>query len=259
MYPEGMFGLDWLRVLITPIGILGMTFFVWYLRGEGIAVARSVLLMVLIATVALAGAKLFSLWVRGWELYSPISHELRGGLRYPGALLAIVLLGPLLKRWVLPELSVPRFLDVLGITVCLCFALVRVSCFLNGCCTGIQCDGPICIPHPPGTQAWYVQLQAGHLPHPTHPSHPVLPLNLMFLLASLATGLFLIWFDKRRSFDGQLALLYLVIHDGAKGVLESLRHPYVMELQMVSLGTSAVALVALLWILRYRSRRLPAA
>lgn len=253
MYPAGLFGLDWLRVLITPIAIFGITFFVLYIRNEGARAGRAVLLLICIAIVGLLGAKVFSLWTRGWELRS-LSAELSGGLRYPGAMIGIILMSPLLKRVILPELPLTRFLDVLAITVCFSFALIRVSCFLNGCCTGIQCEGAYCLSYPVGTQPWYYHLQNGLLPHADHPSHPVLPLHLFFMAASFAVGVFLLWFDGRRSFDGQLALLYLVLHDGAKGLLESLRDPYVAQLQITSLTTSALALLVLLFIL-YRRRK----
>ncbi len=255
MYPGGFFGLDWLRVLITPIGLFGIGFFVLYLRNDGVRVGRTIALLLSIAVVALLGAKLFSLYVRGWEFYTPLSAEWRGGLRYPGALIGMLVFGPLLKRWLLPELPLGRFFDVLAITVCFCFALVRISCLLNGCCTGVACEGFYCLSYAPGSQAWYVQLQQGMLPAHTHPSHPVLPLHLLFMAASLAVGLFLMWFDGRRSFNGQTALLYLVLHEGAKGLLESLREPYVLQLQLTSLLISAGALAVLLAMLaRYRKR-----
>lgn len=252
MYPEGLFGFDWLRVLIAPIAIFGIAFFVLYLRFDGVKAGRAILLLLSIAVVALLGAKLFSLQTRGWDLRS-LSDELRGGLRYPGALLAMVLIGPILKRLILPTLPLGRFLDVLAITVCFSFALVRISCLLNGCCTGPECDAVYCLSYAPGSQAWYVQFQAGLLPHAGHDSHPVLPLHLLFMTASFLVGLFLMWFDPRRSFDGQIALLYLVLHDGAKGLLESFREPYVAQLQLTSLLMSAaglIALVAILWVRR---------
>lgn len=252
MYPAGLFGLDWLRVLITPIGIFGITFFVLYIRNDGARAWRAIMLLLAIAIVGLLGAKVFSLWTRGWEWRS-LSSELSGGLRYPGAMIAIVLLSPLLKRLILPELPLARFLDVLAITVCFAFALIRVSCFLNGCCTGVQCDAGYCLSFPVGTQPWYYQLQNGLLPAADHPSHPVLPLHFLFMAASFAVGVFLVWFDGRQSFHGQIALLYLVLHDGAKGLLESFRDPYVAQLQITSLATSALALLVLLFIL-YRRR-----
>ena len=254
MHPQGFFGLDSLRVLLLPISIFGISFFVLYLRSEGARAGRSIALLLLIAVVALLGAKLFSLHVRGWELFEPLRHELRGGLRYPGALIAMVLLGPLLARLLLPDLPLRRFLDVLAITVCFCFALVRISCLMNGCCTGIQCSQFYCLSYEPGSQVWYTQLTQGLLPRHDHPSHPVLPLHLLFMAGSLLVGLFLMWFDGKRSYDGQVALLYLVLHDGAKGLLESLREPYVAQLQITSLSISAAGLIALL-VIAYLRRK----
>ena len=113
MYPSGLFGLEALQLLISPIAIFGILFFILYLRQDGVRTGRTVWLLLLVAVVAFLGAKLFSLHVRGWQIYNPLSSELRGGLRYPGALIAMILLGPLLKRWLLPELPLARFLDVL--------------------------------------------------------------------------------------------------------------------------------------------------
>jgi prolipoprotein diacylglyceryltransferase len=255
MYPQGLFGIEALQLLISPIAIFGILFFILYLRQDGIRAGRAVVLLLLIAVVAFLGAKLFSLQVRGWEPYQPLSAELRGGLRYPGALIAMVLLGPLLKRWILPELPLARFLDVLAITVCFAFALVRFSCFMNGCCTGPPCEGFFCLSYAPGSQVWYTHFQQGLLASADLPSLPVLPLHFLFMAASFSVGLFLMWFDGRRSFDGQIALLYLVLHDGAKGLLESFRDPYVVELQMTSLLTSAAGLVALIAVMRWRRGR----
>ncbi|MEZ5571251.1 MAG: prolipoprotein diacylglyceryl transferase [Halioglobus sp.] len=252
MYPNGLFGLDALQLLLSPIAIFGILFFILYLRQDGIRATRTVVLLLSICVIAFAGAKLFSLYVRGWELYSPLSSELRSGLRYPGALLAMLLLGPLLKHWLLPELPVARFFDVLGITVCFAFALVRISCLMNGCCTGGQCTEFYCLTYAPGSQVWYMHLQHGLLESAAHRSLPVLPLHLLFMAASLGVGLFLMWFDGRRSFNGQIALLYLVLHEGAKGLLESFRDPYVAQLQITSLLMSAAGLLILITIVLRR-------
>jgi phosphatidylglycerol:prolipoprotein diacylglycerol transferase len=255
MYPNGLFGFDALRLLISPIAIFGILFFILYLRQDGIRAGRAVMLLLLIAVAAFLGAKLFSLYVRDWELYQPLSAEWRGGLRYPGALVAMALLAPLLKRWILPELPLARFLDVLAITVCFAFALVRISCLLNGCCTGGQCTEWYCLSYAPGSQVWYQQLQQGLLTSAAQHSHPVLPLHLLFMAASLGVGLFLMWFDGRRSFDGQIALLYLVLHDGAKAALETFREPYIAQVQLTSVLTSAAGLLALLLIVYWRRRK----
>lgn len=255
MYPQGLFGFEALQLLISPIAVFGISFFILYLRQDGIRTGRAITLLLMIAVFALVGAKLFSLYVRGWELYQPLSAEWRGGLRYPGAVIAMLITAPLLKRWILPELPLARFLDVLAITVCFAFALVRFSCWMNGCCTGPPCSGIFCLSYAPGSQVWYAHLQHGLLESSGHRSLAVLPLHFLFMAASFGVGLFLLWFDGRRSFNGQIALLYLVLHDGAKGLLESFRDPYLMDLQLTSLLTSAAGLIVLLAILRWHRSR----
>ncbi len=257
MYPQGLFGLEALQLLIAPIALFGMAFFILYLRQDGVRTGRTIALLLLLAVVAIMGAKLFSLHIRGWEAYQPLSAELRGGLRYPGALIAMVVLGPLLKGWILPELPLARFLDVLAITVCFALALVRFSCWMNGCCTGPPCSGLLCLSYAPGSHVWYLQLQQGLLESSLHRSLPTLALHFLFMGASLGVGLFLMWLDGRRSFNGQIALLYLVLHEGTKGLLESFRDPYVAELQLPSLMTSAAGLLALVFILGWRKSRPP--
>ena len=103
--------------------------------------------------------------------------------------------------------------------------------------------------------AWYAQYQAGILAVPSHDSHPVLPLNLLFMAASFGVGVLLMWFDTRRSYNRQIALLYLFLHDGAKGLLEALREPYVAELQITSLSISAAGLAGLLLVAFIRRGR----
>ena len=75
------------------------------------------------------------------------------------------------------------------------------------------------------------------------------------MAASFGVGAFLMWFDTKRSYNGQIALLYLFLHDGAKGLLETLREPYVAELQITSLSISAAGLAALLLVAVMRRRR----
>ncbi len=257
MYPNGLFGFEALQLLISPTAIFGILFFILYLRQDGIRTGRAVVLLLLIAVVAFLGAKVFSLYVRDWVPYAPLSSEWRGGLRYPGAVLAMLLFSPLLKRWILPELPLARFLDVLAITVCFAFGLVRFSCWMNGCCTGGQCTELYCLSYAPGSQVWYQHFEQGLLSSAALPSLPVLPLHFLFMAASFGVGLFLMWFDDRRSFNGQIALLFLVLHDGAKGLLESFREPYVAQLQITSLLIAAVGLAALMIIMYRRRGRSP--
>ena len=65
MYPEGLFGLDWLRATILPVALFGIAFFTLYLRLDGVRVWRAIMLMVSVAIIALLGAKLCHLYRTG--------------------------------------------------------------------------------------------------------------------------------------------------------------------------------------------------
>jgi hypothetical protein len=85
-------------------------------------------------------------------------------------------------------------------------------------------------------------------------------------LGSLAVGLFLVWFRERKAYDGQVALLYLALHEGAKGLLEFLRGSLtthsVVHLRVIALSLSAAAVSVLIvramgWFTRLLPQRLP--
>ncbi|MEO8753201.1 MAG: prolipoprotein diacylglyceryl transferase family protein, partial [Casimicrobiaceae bacterium] len=56
-------------------------------------------------------------------------------------------------------------------------------------------------------------------------SLPVHPLPLYFMLLHLGLGCFLLWFRRRQTYDGQIALLGLLIGQGGKALLETFRQP----------------------------------
>ena len=76
-------------------------------------------------------------------------------------------------------------------------------------------------------------------------SLPVLPLHVLFGLASLGVGCLLYFFDPHRRYDGQVILLYLVLHEGAKFGFELFRHPPSQLLQLSSLTPALVGAVML--------------
>ena len=207
-------------------------------RNEGLSARRVVAFQIGLCLVALGGAKLFSWMERGSSDWLGLPAELAGGFRYPGAVLGLIVGVPLLK-WLIRPLSLSRYADILAPAVGIGAAVLRVSCFLNGCCTGVPCSGVMCLSYASGSEVSRL------LGFATQPSVEVLPLNLLFLATSAAIGLGLLAIDSRRQFDGQIFFLYLFLHEGAKGLLELLRHPQVVELAYVSLSLSAVGAIAL--------------
>lgn len=137
-------------------------------------------------------------WLRVWE----------GGLSFHGGLaggIAFVVWYAYrhrLRFWWLADMIAPAL--ALG------YAFARVGCFLNGCCYG----RPTSLP-------WAVQFHDPPLStHLTEPSHPV---QLYAVIANLALFGVLVYFWRRKRYDGQIAGLYLILYSVYRFLAEALR------------------------------------
>lgn len=243
MFPS-IFGLEPLVVLLPIITIACLWILNALMAGEGVSLSRLLVMHLALIIVAMFGAKLFSLHVRDWQ-FNNLAAELEGGWRHPGVVLALVVFTPLLKRLILPAIPLLRYADLLVIALSFAFAMGRVGCFLAGCCTGAITHSVLGLHYVVGSQIWYSHMQL-HLTDSTSPSMAVIPLHLLMMVASILIGLFLLWFDKRRQYSGQVLLMYLFLHEGAKALMEVYRVPFIQDLQTVSLVASAVGLAGLI-------------
>jgi phosphatidylglycerol:prolipoprotein diacylglycerol transferase len=243
MFPL-IWGVEPLIVLLPFIVVACLYVLNFLLANEGVSPQRLLFMHLSLIVVAIFGAKLFSLHVRGWQ-FNSLAAELEGGWRHPGVILALVIFTPLLKRLILPTISLLRYADLLVIALSFAFAMGRVGCFLAGCCTGAITQGALGLQYQVGSQVWYSHMQL-HLINSSSPSMAVIPLHLYMMVASLLIGLFLIWFDKMRQYNGQVLLMYLFLHEGAKAVMEVYRVPFIQDLQTVSLLASGVGLAGLI-------------
>ncbi len=250
MYPQGLFGLNPFQLWLPISTIVFTTLIVTLLRRENQPLWPLLLLQLSIGIVALLGAKLFSLAVRNWQLYPNIIDELANGWRYPGIVIAFVLLGPVVKKMLVPQLSLFRYADVVAITAAFLMASFRVSCFMAGCCTGAISQSWLALAYAPASQVWHRHLQHGLVQDTNSWTQPVFPLHLLLMAASLSVGIFLVKFDRHRQYDGQVFLLYLISHETLKAILESFRTPFISSLQSTSLTIAAMGAIMLLIIAR---------
>lgn len=251
MHPADILGVDSFLLVVAFISIGGTWYLIREVTAQGYSYKQFLLFQLGFVVVTLIGAKLFSVYLRGGQVYT-LSWELSSGWKYPGALIGMILVIPIWIRFALPGMPLARLADKLVIVTAFSLAIFRVSCFLKGCCTGSVCNGTYCIPYANGSAAWYHQVHSGHITQASEWSAPVLPLHLFFMLASAAIGLFLLWLEKRKKFDGQLVLAFMFGHEFMKAVLESFRVPYSQDTQMVSIIIAVVGLVGLM--LTYRMR-----
>ena len=177
--------------------------------GYAVAICRGlqghrVALCLLAITVAFPlGARLFDAVTKlGYYLEKParlLSLDL-GGFSMWGGLILAAAVGVMACR--LLALNLPRMADSampgLGIGI----ALMRMGCFMAGCCFGKETDLPWGVTFPPGSDAHIHQLLAdgsiifGGDPRPVHPT------QLYESVAALLAVAFVFWLFKRAAPDG---------------------------------------------------------
>jgi phosphatidylglycerol:prolipoprotein diacylglycerol transferase len=102
-------------------------------------------------------------------------------------------------------------LDIMAITTCIVHGTGRIGCFMAGCCHGIPYDGflsvvftdPMC--------------QVDPLNTPLHPTQ----LYSVSLIYGIIVILLIV--SKRKQFNGQIFLLYLILYSAGRMILEMFR------------------------------------
>lgn len=215
------------------------------LRGHGVGGARSASLLCASAVVALAGAKAFSLWERGGAVWADPQWELSMGFRYPGAILALVVAAPALRRVLRGHVSLPQLGDVLAPAVALSMSVVRVGCFLCGCCHGVPTAQPWGVRFPAGVPAWSAHVERGWVDISAATSLVVHPLQLYFGLTSLAVGVVLVWRRRCQRWAGESFFAFLLADGAIKLALEQLRLEYQRPLVDAAAAFALVGLAGL--------------
>jgi phosphatidylglycerol:prolipoprotein diacylglycerol transferase len=155
----------------------------------------------------------------GWsDVFQP-------GFRHPGGIVAVIAVFPLLRRRLLPRTPIGLVADCAAISATCALAMVRLGCFAAGCCFGTVSNLPWAVRFPIGSLAANLHSSMGWLAPGATASLPVHPLQLYFAVLAAGVGAFLVWFRRRRAYDGQLFLLFLAIHEIGKYLLEFLRAP----------------------------------
>ncbi len=220
---------------------MGTAVFIGQLRRNSLRLSTHVAAQVVVAGFAFGGALLWS--------HVEAGRHVGGALRYPGAIIGILTAISLLRLD--SRLSFRPFLDALFVSLPFGFATMRVGCFLAGCCFGRPTDLPWAVTFPHGTAAWQTHRLEGFLASDAATSLPVHPLQVYFGVWAALVGCFLLWHRRRQRFAGELALLYLALHESGKYVLELIRYRPLPAVQFVSGAVAVAALVAV--VFAYRS------
>ena len=184
-------------------------------------------------------AGVFMLWAGGLSMYGGVIAATVGGLAF--------------VRW--QGYPVWKVADVMAPFIALGEAITRLGCFLNGCCFGTPTNLPWGVVFPENSFATYA---FGAMPR-IHPSQ-LYSSGLAFIIF-----IYLLWYDKRKKFQGQLfwtCILFLAV---ARALVDFTRYygdgDYMGHLgdlsfnnnQLIAAGL-IVASIVMMRILRARAR-----
>jgi phosphatidylglycerol:prolipoprotein diacylglycerol transferase len=198
----------------------------------------------LVAVAAIAGAKVYGVIERGGGFHG-LDWEIRTGYRYPGGIVAAIVVLVILGRRILSSSSLLKLGDANVVGIAVAMTMMRIGCFLAGCCHGFPASVAWAVQFPAHSSAWDAQLRAGLIDERAVASLAVHPLQVYFGVASLAIAVVLFWYRSRRRYPGELVLLFFVLDGTAKFLLEFLRFDYAAHLQWMAAGMAVVGATVL--------------
>jgi phosphatidylglycerol---prolipoprotein diacylglyceryl transferase len=236
-------------LIISFTACLAILWFYRRAEAHGLSVDTALNISFIILLSAFLGARLAHILFEApayyWQNPMAVFDLASGGyVFYGGALLAYLCAFMYVHHYRLP---LGEWHDVLAPIAALSYMIGRFACFLAGCCYGKVCDWP---------WAWptkQVDLISGMsetlLRHPT---------QLYAMGTEGLSLLFLLWWQKRRHYPGQVFLLWVLLHSLGRLVMESLRDdprgPLLWAQLSISSWTSLILLtisLSLMW--RWRS------
>jgi phosphatidylglycerol:prolipoprotein diacylglycerol transferase len=233
--------------------LAGISWVGYAARREGIALEKLFDLCFYIILGDILGARLFYAL---FEDRSILTHPLdffkiwQGGLVFYGGLVGSVAV----SIWYLRKHRLPfwKVADLFMPGLALGHAIGRLGCFCAGCCYGRPASEhfpfAVTFPHNPESLA--------------PPGIPLYPTQLMESAAEFCIFLILAWFLKKKKFDGQVLLLYLILYSIVRITLEFFRgdmeRGFVIG-QTISfaqiIGFSLIVFAVIMWVIRSRGLR----
>ncbi len=150
----------------------------------------------------------FFLWEEGLVFYGGLIGGLAGVLAYSYA----------------HKIPLYKCSDIVAPQVALGEAIVRVGCFLNGCCWGSVAGVPWAVQFPQHSFAWRQQLKLGLIAPSAAHSLPVHPTQLYMTGSLVVVFLLLTVYSRRKAFDGAVVLAYFFLYGIVRFVVEIFRH-----------------------------------
>ncbi|MEP6993024.1 MAG: prolipoprotein diacylglyceryl transferase [Acidobacteriota bacterium] len=189
---------------------------IWMLRrkaiGEGLPEQKILDLSLYILASAILGAKLLLVVVE-WRRYSANPRDLVEVLRSGGVFYGGLIAATSVAIWYMRKNGLPawQIADMGAPSIALGEAIGRWGCFAAGCCYGRPTDGPFGVTF---TDPFANEAVGTPLGVPLHPTQIYLSINAFLIF------LILQWAYRRKSYDGEVFWLYVLLYAITRGILE---------------------------------------
>ena len=257
MHPV-LFELPGLHLRIHLYGVmyaLGVLLGLWVIRKEskrvGLSPEKMTDLLFYVLIAGTLGSRLLYILVEDPQTFLrplEIFKLWKGGLVYYGGVIgAFFMIVYYCRRH---RLSFWRVADVYVLGLAIGHAVGRIGCFFAGCCHGRTCD----------INAWYAVVFPDVPYGVAPPNIPLYPTQLLEFVGDLIIFVILLALRRKKSFDGQVFLLYVVLYGVMRSSIELLRgdaaRGYVVPgLVSTSQFISLVAVLAAIGVWIWRSRQ----
>jgi phosphatidylglycerol:prolipoprotein diacylglycerol transferase len=257
MFPRliqiGSFYLPTYGVVLAIAYLVGIWMLRRKAREEGLPEQKIFDFSLYVLAAAILGAKALLVIVE-WKHYAEnprsLVEVLRSGGVFYGGLIAATAVG----IWYMRKHRLPawKIADMGAPSIALGEAIGRWGCFAAGCCYGKPTDSPFGVTF---TDPFAHDAVGTPLNVPLHPTQIYLSLNALVIF------LILRWAYRRRTFDGEVFWLYVLLYAITRGILETFRGdssrgfliPGVLSTsQFIGLVAAAAAVGMLVYLSRRR-------
>lgn len=250
----GGFSITWYGILMSLAFLVGICYVLWRTKEFGLDGDRVIDVLLVAVIGGIIGARTYYV-LFSWNDYkdnlASIFKIWEGGIAIYGGLIGAVVVGLLMCRY--RKVRILPMLDLATAGVIVAQAIGRWGNFVNIEAFGSNTTLPWGMGGPAVERylsAHQEQLAAiGVAVDPSMPVHPTFFYESLWCLI----GFFLIaWFTKRRRFDGELVLLYVVWYGAERSIVEGLRTDSLMlgNLRVSQvLSILAVAAGIVIWVM----------
>ena len=215
LFHIGSFSLPTYGVLVATAYLVAIWLLNRKAQAEGLPKEKILDLSLYVLTAAILGAKLLLIIVE-WRRYWANPRELIEVVQSAGVFYGGLLCASVVGIWYLRKHRLPawRIADMGAPSIALGEAIGRWGCFAAGCCYGKETSGPF---HVTFSNPLAHENVGTPLNVPLHPTQIYLSLNSFLIFLVLQ------WVYRRKSFDGEVFWLYILLYSITRGILEIFR------------------------------------